>query len=158
MKVQRGTVLQPREHMSIAPLKDGPSRISGVLRDNKESWVSHLISFSRRGWHFLSFKRWWRLLSSCSSSRHKCPLSSHWTTEQNCIISTLVPVFDVAIPLWWAGSSCFLRFPTPETPDARSSFHDSIKMWCFYVFLHHGGCFLCVHGWNKHRQFILANI
>lgn len=35
-----------------------------------------LISFSRSGWKFLSFNRWWRLLSSCSNSRHKSPLSS----------------------------------------------------------------------------------
>lgn len=35
-----------------------------------------LISFSRRGWKFLSFNRWCRLLSNCSNSRHKYPLSS----------------------------------------------------------------------------------
>lgn len=40
-----------------------------------------LISFSGRGWKFLFFNRWYfyhllRLLSSCSNSRHKCPLSS----------------------------------------------------------------------------------
>lgn len=35
-----------------------------------------LISFSRSGWKFLSFNRWWRLLSSCSNSRYKSPLSS----------------------------------------------------------------------------------
>lgn len=89
--VQRSGQLKKKAHLSCL--------ICGYLVNARRNgkaytcWTIGRISLIRRGWKFLSSSRWRRLLSSCSNSRHKCPLSSkapfHWTMLHSSRLSFL---------------------------------------------------------------------
>lgn len=81
-----------------------------------------LISFSRRGWKFLSLNRWWRLLSSCSNSRHKCPLSSKALYQRTILHLSGSRIF-ILYRLDICGNSC-------QIDNYQTEWFSSIAAWC----------------------------
>lgn len=99
---------------------------SGVERKEALQTSSNQQVLLRPIWKMLI---WWSRSETWKKSEGKAQISR--------VLSWFF-FFDESLLLLFPKVFCL---PTPEMPDAQSSFHVTIKMWRFYVLLHHGGCF-----------------